>query len=266
MFQLEQRTRCTRNLASTPGCHPPLTTVRHDDSLRMTHDSVLTRYAMWQDRWREPILSALLGLLACEVFLNIPLAHARSLSSSVLAVMWLFLIVTTALIATRKRAATLAMLVSAIVALVANVLRIDEPSTLTIGIGAGSCAVFMLLLSWVVWGAVDGPGPVTYHRVRGAIVIYLSIGLAFAALYELLITLVPNAITSVPPRGDYLVVGKSVMYYSLSTLTSIGYGDLLPVHPIARSLSTFESVIGQLFPAILVARIIAQENKQRRPD
>jgi len=232
----------------------------------MTHDPVLTRYAAWQDRWREPILSALLGLLACEVFLNIPLAHARSLSSSVLAVIWLFLIVATALIATRKRAAMLAMLVSAIVALVANVLRIDEPSTLTIGIGAGSCAVFMLLLSWVVWGVVDGPGPVTYHRVRGAIVIYLSIGLAFAALYELLITLVPNAITSVPPRGDYLVVGKSVMYYSLSTLTSIGYGDLLPVHPIARSLSTFESVIGQLFPAILVARIIAQENKQRRPD
>ena len=232
----------------------------------MTRESAPTRYAMWQDRWREPILSALLGLLASEIFLNIPLAHAHSLSSSVLAVVWLFLIVATALIATRNRVAMLAMLVSALVALVANILRIDEPSTFTIGIGAGSCAVFMLLLSWVVWGAVDGPGPVTYHRVRGAIVIYLSIGLAFAALYELLITLVPNAITAVPARGDYLVVGKSLMYYSLSTLTSIGYGDLLPIHPIARTLSTLESVIGQLFPAILVARVIALENKHRRSD
>jgi len=231
----------------------------------MNRETGPARFARWQERCREPILTALLVLLSSEVFLNIPLAHAHSLCSSVLAVVWLLLIVATALIATRKRVAIAAMLFSATLALLANVLRIDEPSTLTTCVGAASCAVFMLLLSWVVWGAVDGPGPVTYHRVRGAIVIYLSIALAFAAIYEFLIALVPDAIASVPARGDYLVVGKSLMYYSLSTLTSIGYGDLLPRHPLARSLSTLESVIGQLFPAILVARVIAQERRVRPP-
>jgi len=230
----------------------------------MASETKLAAYVMWQERWREPILTALLILLASEVFLNIPLAQPHSLVSAVLAVMWLMLIVATAVIATRKRGAVIAMLCSATLALIANILRIDEPSVLTLCVGSASCAVFMLLLSWVVWRAVEGPGPVTYHRARGAIVIYLSVALAFAALYELLITLIPNAITAVAPQGDYLVVGQSLMYYSLGTLTSIGYGDLLPRHPLARSLSTLESVIGQLFPAILVARVIALETKTNR--
>jgi len=230
----------------------------------MTPKDVLARYAGWQERWREPILTALLVLLASEVFLNIPLARAHSLASAVMAVIWLLLIVATALIATRKRAAVAAMLVSSVAALIANVLRIDEPSMLTVCVGAASCAIFMLLLSAVIWSAVYGPGLVTHHRVRGAIVIYLAIALAFAALYELLITLIPGAISAVGPQSDYVVVGQSLMYYSLSTITSIGYGDLLPIHPLARSLSTLESVIGQLFPAILIARLIALETHARR--
>ena len=230
----------------------------------MNPETALARYAGWQDRWREPILTALLVLLSMEVFLAVPLAHSRSPWASTLAIAWLFLTVATAIVATRKRAAAAAMLASATVALIANGLRIYEPSTLTVCVGAASCAIFMLLLCSVVWAAVYGPGPVTHHRVRGAIVIYLSIAHAFAALYELLVAIVPDAISSVPTQGDYLIVGKTLMYYSLSTLTSIGYGDLLPLHPLARSLSTLESVIGQLFPAILIARIIAVEVSVRR--
>ena len=229
----------------------------------MTLEGLLASYAAWQERWREPTLTALLVLLSSEVFLNIPLARSHSYISAVMAVMWLLLIVVTTVIATRKRVAMAGMFVSSIAALIANVLRIDEPGTLTLCVAAASAAVFMLLLSVVVWAAVYGPGPVTHHRVRGAIVIYLAIALAFAALYELLITLLPGAISAVGSQDDYLVVGQSLMYYSLSTLTSIGYGDLLPIHPLARSLSTLESVIGQLFPAILIARVIALETCQR---
>jgi hypothetical protein len=59
-------------------------------------------------------------------------------------------------------------------------------------------------------------------------------------------------------------------YFSLSTLTSTGWGDLTPLHPLARGLANFEAVIGQLFPATLVARLIglhlAQDGRRpRRP-
>ena len=57
-------------------------------------------------------------------------------------------------------------------------------------------------------------------------------------------------------QGKYLLIGQSMVYYSFSTLTSTGYGDLVPVHPLVRSLSNLESVIGQLYPATLLARIV----------
>jgi voltage-gated potassium channel Kch len=46
-------------------------------------------------------------------------------------------------------------------------------------------------------------------------------------------------------------------YFSLSTLTTTGYGDVVPVLPLARSLANLEAVMGQLFPATLLARIVA---------
>jgi hypothetical protein len=46
------------------------------------------------------------------------------------------------------------------------------------------------------------------------------------------------------------------MYFSVSTLTTVGYGDIAPLNPIARSLANLEALIGQLYPAIIVARIV----------
>jgi hypothetical protein len=47
-----------------------------------------------------------------------------------------------------------------------------------------------------------------------------------------------------------------LLYFSLSTLTTSGYGDIVPVHPFVRSLANLESVIGQLYPATFLARLV----------
>jgi voltage-gated potassium channel Kch len=54
------------------------------------------------------------------------------------------------------------------------------------------------------------------------------------------------------------------LYFSLTTLTSTGYGDIAPVHPLARSLANLEAVVGELFPSILLARLVTQEIDARR--
>ena len=59
--------------------------------------------------------------------------------------------------------------------------------------------------------------------------------------------------------ADDSALASSVYYLSFVTLTSTGYGDIIPVHPLARSLCTIESVVGQLFPATLLARLVALE-------
>jgi voltage-gated potassium channel Kch len=56
-----------------------------------------------------------------------------------------------------------------------------------------------------------------------------------------------------------------LLYFSLVTLTSVGYGDIVPLHPVAYSLVTLEALKGQLFPAILLARLVSLELEGRRP-
>jgi hypothetical protein len=53
-------------------------------------------------------------------------------------------------------------------------------------------------------------------------------------------------------------------YLSFSTLTTLGLGDILPLSPLARSLVMLESLVGQLFPVILIARLVAMEIEYHR--
>src|SRR3989449_6705359 len=101
------------------------------------------------------------------------------------------------------------------------------------------------------------PGPVSVHRIMGGVAAYLLIGLTWAFGYKLLMQERPDAIhfeSSLAgiPTGE----PSRLIYFSFSTLTSVGYGDVHPVHRIARSLATAEALIGQLYPSILIATLV----------
>ena len=232
----------------------------------MRYADAVGRYGRWQERWRDPMLTGLLILLALEVFVGITLARAHLSGAPLFVVAWFLLIISAVLVAARHWIAIVSILISSLTTLVANVERVDDPSPLTICLGSGSTVVFMAALIWVVWDAVFAPGRITLHRIQGAVVLYLCIALSYAALYEILLALNPDAISGATARGEYLVLGRNLVYYSLATITSTGYGDIVPVLPLARSLSNLEAVIGQLFPATLLARIVTLEMQARRSD
>jgi voltage-gated potassium channel Kch len=105
---------------------------------------------------------------------------------------------------------------------------------------------------------------VTWHRVQGAIVLYMNFALFFFTLYRFLDTLVPDAFHGLPQSGAEHGSGAALLYFSFSTLTTVGYGDITPVYPLARNLANLEAVIGQLFPATLLARLVSLEIEHRR--
>lgn len=229
----------------------------------MRSEDALLRYERWQERWRDPILTALLVLLSLEVFVGEPLSRSSVPDAPAFVVVWFLLVISAVMVASRHWVAITAILLSSALVLSTNIARIGDPSTLTVCLGSGSLMAFMAALGWIVWNAVFGPGRVTHHRIQGAVVLYLCIALWFAALYEMVLALIPGSISGVAARGHYLVLGRGLVYYSLTTLTSTGYGDLLPIHPLARSLSNLEAVIGQLFPATLLARIVTLQLQAR---
>jgi hypothetical protein len=97
----------------------------------------------------------------------------------------------------------------------------------------------------------------------GAACIYLFFALLWGFLYELVETLQPG---SLAVAGRPLTAadrsGGAVMYYSFVTLTTLGYGDIVPVNQFARVLAMLEAVLGQLFMVFLVARLVGVHTAQ----
>lgn len=120
-------------------------------------------------------------------------------------------------------------------------------------------AGLLIVTLWMVYQ----DGPVTAHRVRGAVAAYVLIAVLFANAYALISYLIPGAFNMPQPTG-HIERMQALYYFSVVTLTTLGYGDITAVHPMARSLVMVEALIGQLYPAILIARLVTLEIETRR--
>ena len=152
------------------------------------------------------------------------------------------------------------------IAFTANVLvivyRLYWPTIYDLHIVAVSWLIIAMTLGTVVTQAVFRPGRVTYHRIVGAVLLYLLIAVTFSMLFALVGISFPGAFGGMTFEYNSSVSSR-VLYFSFVTLTSTGYGDVVPIHPFARSLSNLEAIIGQLYPAILLARLVTLELSER---
>jgi hypothetical protein len=119
----------------------------------------------------------------------------------------------------------------------------------------GTSLLSLVLFLVVVLGQTLRPGPITFHRIQGAVAAYLVLGILWAHVYALLAHLHPGAFSGPLSPADG---PRAFFYFSFVTLTTVGYGDVLPVHPAARSLAMLEAVTGSLYLSILVARLVSQ--------
>jgi hypothetical protein len=118
----------------------------------------------------------------------------------------------------------------------------------------GLAAILMItaVLLWQVFRS----GPVTAMRVQGALAAYLCLGFAWAHAYHIAALLDPGAFNG---AGSDVSAVTSWVNYSLGMLTTVGYQGILPVHPVAHTLGSGEAVTGQLYLAVLVARLVSMQ-------
>ena len=122
-----------------------------------------------------------------------------------------------------------------------------------------SAAVFAVMAG-IVLAQVFREGPITSPRLQGAVAAYLLVALMFAAIYAWIDLRSSSAFTGAlaDPKSLANPVERFT-YYSFVTLTTLGYGDVVPINPFARSMATLEAFIGQIFPAIMLARLVSME-------
>lgn len=113
------------------------------------------------------------------------------------------------------------------------------------------------VLCWLTLVYALAPGQINVHRVLGAIAAFLLIGLAFAQAHRLVAAHVDGAYLLLGQPASYGVIVPKLNYYSFVTLTSLGYGDITPAHPVARSLAVLEALVGVLYPAALLGWLVS---------
>jgi hypothetical protein len=122
--------------------------------------------------------------------------------------------------------------------------------------------LLVALFTTVLFVRVVAPGPITRARIKGAIAVYLLIGLLFAEAYRLLCIGIPGAISVHASNSLSVKFTAELMYFSFSTMTTAGYGDIVPVHPLARSLANLEAITGQMYMVLLIGRLLTLHMSQ----
>ena len=106
-------------------------------------------------------------------------------------------------------------------------------------------------------------GKIDANKIVGSVTIYLLIGIIWALLYGLVEVLIEGSFS-----GNLLNVGGSrfwdLIYFSFVTLTTLGYGDILPMNSYARTLAYIEAIAGQFYIAILVASLVGAHLSDRQ--
>jgi hypothetical protein len=231
------------------------------------HSSVETfrkRFRRFQERTREPGLTALLIIEICLVFIAMPLAGMGVIPQLIVPLMFVLFVVAILVVTSRSHFAAGLVVIAVLLSPFGAFAHAEHPSLLTEWLSAGGRLLALAALTWVIARAVFGGGHVTLHRVQGAVVLYLNFALFFFVLYRLFAALAPNAFSGLPQDGAEHSLGAALLYFSFSTLTTAGFGDITPIHPFARNLANLESVIGQLYPATLLARLVSLELEHRR--
>lgn len=116
--------------------------------------------------------------------------------------------------------------------------------------------ISVLVIAYVLLAQIFRKGPINVMRVQGAVAVYLLLGVAYAQAYQFVARFDPTAISSTEgPVTQF----RDWIYFSFSTLSTLGYGDIIPTGRFTRSLAIGEAISGQLYLAILIARLVAMQ-------
>ena len=133
-----------------------------------------------------------------------------------------------------------------------NILYVQKPTFFLSIITFSIYSIFISMAIIFMTIKIFNSKKVTGDTVKGGISIYLMIGILWYMFYELILLIDVDAFSI---QIENLETYKLV-YFSYSTLTTLGYGDISPINKLAMALANLEAIIGQMYPAIFIARLV----------
>ena len=140
-------------------------------------------------------------------------------------------------------------------ALLLTIVGMVFPAQVVLGIKWFLLAAFFALTAAGLFSYLRSARSVTNAHLYTAVSIYLLLGIIWFAVYNAIDILTPGSIV----RNTSVMADRSteLLYFSLITLSTVGYGDIVPVHPEVRMLAALEGIVGVLYIAIMVAVLVS---------
>ena len=149
-------------------------------------------------------------------------------------------------------------LIGSVAAIATNLLMVVFQSEWIAIVWHGFALVLLGLFSVGILEDVLRHGRISADKIRGAICVYLLIGFAWAFGYGIIELMNPGSFSGLAEIDVNNHAGRmmQMQYFSFATLTTLGFGDILPRSSAARTLATLEAMTGQIYLAVLIARLV----------
>jgi len=143
----------------------------------------------------------------------------------------------------------------AIVALILSVINFFMASKFIFVIGLAVSFLFLILSIYLAIRHILFSGKITSNKIIGSLCIYFLIGIIWGLIYIFIAIFFTEPFNGLAQASEYAQMSDYI-YFSFVTLTTVGYGDISPALPIARSFAYLEAICGQFYLAILVASLV----------
>lgn len=214
-------------------------------------------YRLWT---RESGLSSMLLLLFAMHFIVIPLFGSHSSFMIMLNIFWMLLVMAGIFTLVKNRQQAMRFSVVPFLFIACQWLAVFCSGALILWSDFFLTLITLLILMVMVLIKVFEPGPVTAYRIIGSIVVYMLVANLWAIVYLFLFHQIAGSFHLTPSVFESNSDQANFMYFSYITITTTGYGEIVPLHPLARSMALVEALFGVLYPVVLIGRLVSDAN------
>lgn len=225
------------------------------------------KYRFLNHLWsKESGLSGMLVLLFIMHFILMPIFGSYSSFMVIINIFWMMFLFAGIISLSKSKKQTFQLIIIPFLFILFNWIAVFERTPFVLFADIFFTLATFVLLIVLVLKKVFEPGPITEYRVIGSIVVYMILANLWSVIYQFVYEHIPGAFQITLPAFESNTLQANFLYFSYITITTTGYGDIFPLHPVARSLVQIEAIIGVLYPVILIGRLVsdANENKSKK--
>lgn len=208
--------------------------------------------------WSKEIgLTYMLILVCLSDFVIMPFLIDQLLLKMLMVIFWTLLLMTGLKMLIKSRLRLYALSIIPVLYFAVNIIPFFMAFESLVYIRFVIDVTALCLIIGLVLVKVFENGTVTVHRIVGAVAAYMFIGNLWAVFFRFIYEQVPGSFVLPASEHSGIVSTGAFLYFSFETLTTTGYGEFLPVHPIARTLAIIEQLIGVMYPIVLIGRLVS---------